>query len=333
MAWRALLLVLTLLATQSPAAASTLDLIKKRGELTCGISQHEPGLSEQSAAGTWSGIAIDYCRAIAAAVLGDATRVRYRPLASPERLPALKRGDVDLLARSERLTMSTDIEPGVTFAGTLLHTGLAIMVSKQVAVASVRELSGQRICVESDADRLALETYLTKADMRTQIIQPKNWQTLIDNYQSGKCSCLAGDAILLAGERRRLNRMESDTILPERIALQPIGILVRSTDKAWISITRWVLNTLLVAEYHGRGRSDTSTPAPGSELALLMGNEGELGPGLGLTKDWATAVIGQVGNYAEIYERNLGAASRIDLKRGVNELWNKGGLMVPKPLR
>ncbi|MFM1815007.1 MAG: hypothetical protein RLZ98_1702 [Pseudomonadota bacterium] len=332
---RHLATILLLLSGVWAANAATLDAVKKRGELVCGVSQDVLGLAAAAPSGNWWGIEVEFCRALAAAVLGHANQVKFRPLASPERFEALRKGEVDVLARSERWTMSSGVEPGITFAAVLYHSGLAVMVPKRLGVVSVHELSGVRLCVGQDYDRQSLEQYLSQRSMRANVVSVANWQEISSAYRAEKCAGLVADSILLAGELQRLPDQDRDIVLPERLSIQPAGVMVRSGDNQWRLIVRWTMNAMILGEQLGVGASGVhASVQPASvELRVLLGMEGNLGASLGLERDWAQDVLSQVGNYAEIYARTLGTGSALRLPRGPNRLWSQGGLFVPLPLR
>lgn len=318
-------LLLGCLITQQ-ATASTIDAIKARGEVACGLAEDAPGFSQMTASGTWNGLAVDFCRALAAAILGDASRVRFRPVPSPQRLEALRNGEIDLLARNERLTVSSDVEAGITFAATLFYATLAVMVPRKLALASVNELSGQRMCVSSGIDAEAMKHFLSTRNMTVTTVEADSQPRLVDAYVSQHCAGLVGDSVTLAASRLQLARTEMDTLLPERLSLQPIGVLVRVSDEQWQATVRWVMNALLLGEMYGAGQHASM---PASELEASVG----IGHSLGLPDNWLNAVLTQVGNYGEIYDRNLGAGSALKLPRGLNGLWTTGGLFIPIPLR
>ena len=318
------------------SSAATLDAVTSRGQLVCGVSADLPGFATEDRYGAWSGIDVEFCRAVATAVLGDPSKVRFEALTAAEGFRSLQSGMVDLLARGTAWTLSRDTEFKVRFVDVLVYDGQGFMVPRNHGVASILELSGASICVVSDtraADTAA--TYFGRQRMRAQFVTSEKWQDLVAAYASGGCTALTGELTMLADVRRTLADPTEHTLLPELISKEPIGPAVRIGDERWFSIVRWVLMALIEAEELDVSSANVSSKldSPIEDVRRLLGVRSDLGVSLGLTADWARNVIAKVGNYGEIYDRTLGLKSPLQLPRGPNNLWTRGGLMYAVPLR
>ncbi len=338
---RILAAALTLLAIAfaGPALAAkkpTLEQVKARGYINCGVSDNAPGLSQVSAQGDWSGLEVEFCSALAAAVLGKKDAVKFRALQSADRFKALQLGEVDVLLRSTAWTLSRDTDLQVRFAGILFYDGQGFLVPRGHAVSSVFELSGASICVlPGSSGERAVSEYFTRNKMRFQLITSDRWEQLVKAYNAGGCTVLTGDLSLLAAERSRFPSPADSVFLAETISKEPLGPAVRAGDDEWFSIVRWNTMALIAAEELGITSSNIESMkgAPGLDVRRFLGEEANLGQPLGLARDWAYQVVKQVGNYAEIFERTLGQATPFKLDRGLNNLWTKGGLMYSAPFR
>ena len=318
------------------ADAGTLDDIRTRGHLECGVSEGTPGLSAADETGRWSGLGVDFCRALAAAVLGSKDAVKFNALKAADRVKALKSGAVDVLASTTPWTMSFDSDLGIRFAGVLFFDGQGFLVRRGDAVSSVFELSGASICVTTGTSAAqALEDFFKSRQMKYQAVVAPRWTDVVKGYTGNSCTVLTGDVSVLAYERSLLSKPADHILLPELVSKEPLGPAVRLGDDQWFAIVRWTLMALLSAEELGvdSGNAETKRASPILDVKRLLGIEGNLGGALGLKSDWAFQAIKQVGDYGEIFEHNFGAKSAMKLERGFNELWTKGGLMFPAPLR
>lgn len=331
-----LFLIVLMEALAAPrAAAATLDDVRARGYLVCGVSEGMPGFATVSPAGAWSGLDVDFCSAVAAAVLGNREAVKYRVVTPSNRFQALSAGEVDLLPRANALTLSRDTENGVRFVDTLFHDGQGFLVRRGHAVASVLELSGASVCVLSGAGVQDLDDFSRTRRMRFQRIVTEEWADAVKNYADGACTVLTGDITVLAAERSRLATAGEHVILPELASKEMLGPFVRQGDEQWFAIVRWTLGALIGAEEFGISSANIEAmrtePAP--DVRRFLGLEADLGAPLGLARGWSYEIVRQVGNYGEMFERNIGLASPLALERGLNNLWTRGGLLSAGALR
>lgn len=325
------LLFLTLART---TAASTLEDVRKRGSLRCGVNGLVPGLSLQKPDGTWSGMDTDICRAVAAATLGDAQKVSFVPLSNQERLVALKNDRVDLLARNTTWTLGRDTDMGMSFVGVSYYDGQSLMVPKARGFHSVLELSGVSICVQSETTSIDnIKRFFSLNRMGVKLIPVDSEGAMRQAYLDGKCEAVTSDQSQLYALRDSLPDASAHRILPEVVSKEPLSPAVRKGDPQWFDIVRWTLFVLIDAEELGihsenveRVRSDAKKPA----IRGFLGVEGSTGTGMGLNADWGYNIIRQVGNYAEVFERNL---EPLGIKRGLNALWRDGGLLYAPPIR
>lgn len=325
-----------LLFGASVSSAATLDDVRSRGHLLCGVADGPLGFSHVDAQGNWSGLEVDFCKAIAAAVLGDKSAVKFRAMTMAERFSALRDGSVDLLARGATWTLSRDMDLGARFVDTLFHDGQAVMVRRSQGVTSVLELSGATICVMSDGPaQQNVREFFGHRGMRFSIVALETWDQAVQAYLNKRCMALSADLSLLALVRATISTDEEHQLLPELLSKEPLGPVVRQDDPQWFGIVRWVLYALLTAEEYGvsSGNVDSATESKFVEVRRLLGTDGDLGASLGLSRNWAYEVIRQVGNYGELFDRNLGRGSTLKLERQINNLWSKGGLMQAPPFR
>jgi general L-amino acid transport system substrate-binding protein len=324
-------------AALSAASAGTLDTVKGRGYLACGVSQGLPGFSSPDDKGNWSGIDVDYCRAIAAAVLGDASKVRYTPLSAKERFTALQSGEIDVLSRNTTWTESRDAGLGLTFAGVIYYDGQGFMVRKKLGIKSAKELSGATVCMNAGTTtELNLADYFRSHNMKVTPVTFANSDQTIAAYDAGRCDVYSTDQSGLYAERLKLKAPDDNVILPEIISKEPLGPAVRQGDDQWFKIARWVLFAMIDGEELGVTSKNVETLMKESKdpkVRRLIGTEGKFGANLGLDAAWAAHIIKQVGNYGESFERNLGKQSRLKIERGLNRLWTNGGLMYAPPVR
>jgi general L-amino acid transport system substrate-binding protein len=318
-------------------AGNTLEQIKARGTLHCGVNQAKPGFSTKDASGQWSGMEVDFCRAVAAAVFGDPKKVTFVPLRASERFPALKSSVVDLLARATAWTLSREASLKLRFPGILFYDAQALMVPAADGIKSVAQLNGATICVEKGTTHERnLTDHFTAQGLKVKPLVIDSPTEVADAFFSGRCKAYTSDISDLAGARLRAPAGQTFDILPEHLSKEPLGPVVRSGDDEWLTLVRWVLFALIAAEENGITRDNIreireTTKHPAARRAL--GVEGGFGPMLGTDQDWALHVVESVGNYGEMFERNLGVHSPLHLERGLNRLWTHGGLMYAPPVR
>lgn len=325
------------LATEAESAPiSILDAVKARGKVVCGVQDHAPGFSEVSPRGAWSGMDVEFCSALAAAIFGDRDAVKLLSLNAGDRFKSLQDDEVDVLLGATSWTLTRDTELGARFVGTLYYDGQGFIIPRNHSIASVLELSGASICVlAGTSDETAISDYFGSRKMRYQLIQSDRWEDLVKIYSDGGCTVLTGDTTLLAYEKSRLSNGADQMLLPELITKEPYGPAVRLGDDSWFAIVRWVMMSLVAAEEMNisSGNVDTMKASPSHEVRRFLGLDADLGAPLGLPRDWAYQVIREVGNYGEIFERTLGQSSSLKLDRGLNNLWSKGGIMYSAPFR
>lgn len=303
--------------------------------MICGVSEGAPGFAAVTQAGIWAGLDVDFCAAVATAVLGSKDAVRYRVVSASNRFHALASGEIDLLPRANGLTLSRDADQGVRFVDTLFHDGQGFLVRRGHAVASVLELSGATVCVMSGAGEQGLEIFSLGRKMRFQRVVADIWADTIKAYANGACTVLSGDVTVLAAERSRFTAPGEHVILPEMVSKEMLGPFVRQHDDQWFAIVRWTLAALIGAEELGITKAmvpDMRTDQ-NPDVRRFLGLEADVGRPLGLPREWSYEVIRQVGNYGEIFERNIGLRSPLSLERGLNNLWIKGGLLSAGSLR
>lgn len=320
----------------SVATASTLEQVQQRGSLSCGVSTGLAGFSQKNADGSWSGLDVDMCRAVAAAVLGDAEAVQYKPLTAKERFTALASGEIDMLSRNTTWTHTRDTSLGINFAGTNYYDGASFMVSKDLGVSSALELDGANACIQAGTStELAIADYFRENGMSYKAVTFDTSDQTRQGFESGRCDFLTSDGSQLAALRIGLQDPAGAVILPEVISKEPLGPVVRQGDDQWFNIVKWSLNAMIEAEEQGVNSRNASNKAavgnPGNKR--LLGAEGELGVNLGLDAEWAKRIVMQVGNYSESFERNVGMDSPLQLQRGLNALWSQGGILYAPAMR
>lgn len=317
-------------------SSTVLDGIRERGFVRCGVRNNLTGFSVVDRNGKWTGLSVDFCAALAAAVLGSDSAVKYLPLVNVRQYSALVDGDVDIVVGGDAWTLSRDTELGVRFVGTLFHDGQVFLVRRDQAVASALELSGTKVCA-LDGTRAVqgLERFFGTRQMRYTLVLKTKWRDAVDTYQEGNCNVLTGDLSLLASERLTLSQPNAHQVLREVVSKVPLGPVVKMGDDVWFSIVRWTLMALLEAEELGITRENVREfeTTKNSRVRQLLGLGTNLGAGMGLTRDWAFNAISKVGNYAELFDRHVGKDSPLQMSRGLNALWTQGGLMYGAPLR
>jgi len=318
------------------AFADTLDDVKARGYLQCGVADGTNGFAVPDSNNEWHGIDVDYCRAIAAGIFNDATAVRFTPLTSVVRFQALASREVDVLARTTTWTMSRDTTYGLTFVAPIYYDGQGFMVKKSLGISSALELGGATICIESGTTtELNAADYFASNGLEYNPVTFVNQDEVYKAYEEGRCDTLTTDRSALAGNRLTLQVPDEHIVLPEIISKEPLTSMVRQGDDLWFKINRWVFNAMLEAEELGVSSTNVDEMLASDNPAIrrLLGVEGDFGTPIGLDKDWAYRVIKNVGNYAEIFDRNVGAGTPIGLSRGVNALWKDGGIQYAAPIR
>lgn len=325
-----------LLMASLGSQASTLESVKKRDALLCGVNTGLAGFSQKNEKGVWSGIDVDVCRAVAAAVLGDADKVRYKPLTSNERFTALQSGEIDMLSRNTTWTHTRDTSLGMNFAGVTYYDGQGFMVNKSLGVKSALELNGAAVCIISGTTtELNLADYFRANGMKYKAATFDTADQTRAGFENNRCDVLTSDQSTLYALRIGLKDPSSAVILPEIISKEPLGPVVRQGDDAWFNVVRWSLMAVIEAEYLNIDSSNVAEAKENGSPAQkrLMGSEGDAGKKLGLSSDWSYNIIQQVGNYAEIFERNVGLNSPLKIARGINAQWNKGGILYSAPVR
>jgi general L-amino acid transport system substrate-binding protein len=320
----------------SGAGAQTLNQIKQRGQLICGSNTGLAGFGLPDAKGNWTGLDVDYCRAIAAAVLGDATKVKFVPLDATSRFESLKSGAVDVLVRNTTWTLSRDSSQGLDFQATNYYDGQGFMVRKKMNINSALELNGASVCVQQGTTtELNLADYFRTNKMKYEVVAFKSDDETLKAYDAGRCDAFTTDASGLAAERLSLASPDDHVLLPEIISKEPLASAVRKGDSQWGTVVRWVHFAMLDAEEKGVNSKnvDEMMKSTDPEVKRMLGVEGKFGEGLGIGNDWAVNIIKQVGNYGEVFDRNVGAGSPLKLPRGLNNLWTKGGLQYAPPIR
>ena len=322
------------------AAASTLSEVKARNKLLCGVNAGLLGFALKGEDGKWAGFDVDYCRAVAAAVLGDAEKVAYIPLSTKDRFEALKSGAVDILARNTTWTMERETKMAFRFAGISYHDGQGFMVNKALGVNSVFNLSQAAICFLSGTTTQAnIEDFFREKDMTFTPVPFATIDEGVAAFQSkegNKCDAYSADQSQLYAVRLKLAKPDDYVILPEVISKEPLGPAVRQGDEQWFSIARWTLIALVSAEeleLRGAGVDDAKAASKKPDVRRLIGVEGKFGVDLGLDAEWAARAIKAGGNYGEIFERNLGKGSKLGIERGLNALWSQGGILYVPPVK
>ena len=318
------------------ADAQTLKTVKDRGMLSCGVSQGLPGFSAPDDKGNWTGLDVDVCRAIAAAVFDDPSKVKFVPLSAKDRFTALQSGEIDVLSRNTTWTLSRDTSLGVNFAGISYYDGQGFMAKKSLKVNSALELNGASICVQTGTtNEQNVADYFKGNNMKYEVIAFANADEAVKAYESGRCDVFTSDVSQLYAQRLKLATPADHIVLPEVISKEPLGPLVRHGDDQWVDIVKWTLFALVNAEELGVTQKNVDEMAKSDkpELKRVFGTDGNLGEQLGLTKDWVARIIKATGNYGESFERNVGTGSKLEIARGLNKLWNKGGIMYAPPIR
>ena len=318
------------------ATAQTLKTVKDRGMLSCGVSQGLPGFSSPDDKGNWTGLDVDVCRAIAAAVFNDPTKVKFVPLSAKDRFTALQSGEIDVLSRNTTWTLSRDTSLGANFTGVTYYDGQGFMVKKSLKVNSALELNSASVCVQTGTTtEQNLADYFKGNNMKYEVIAFGTNDEAVKAYESGRCDVFTTDVSGLYADRLKLANAADHVVLPEVISKEPLGPMVRHGDDQWFDIVKWTLYALITAEELGITQKNVDEMAKSTkpEMKRVFGVDGNLGEQLGLTKDWVSRIVKAVGNYGETFDRNVGAGSKLGIARGINALWNKGGIQYAPPIR
>jgi general L-amino acid transport system substrate-binding protein len=333
-------LVLTLaVAAMLPAGAlhaQTLKTVKDRGTLSCGVTSGLPGFSAPDDKGTWAGLDVDLCRAIAAAVLNDPDKIRFVPLSAKDRFTALQSGEIDVLSRNTTWTLSRDTQLGLNFAAVNYFDGQGFLIKKSLNVPSALKLDSASVCVQTGTTtEQNLADYFKSNNIKYEVIAFATADETIKAYEAGRCDVFTSDVSQLYAQRLKLPNPDEHVVLPEVISKEPLGPVVRHGDDQWLDIVKWTHFAMLNAEELGVNQKtlDQMLKSDSPEVKRLLGTDGNLGEQLGLTKDWVVRIIKAVGNYGESYDRNVGAGSKLGIARGLNRLWTQGGIQYGMPIR
>jgi general L-amino acid transport system substrate-binding protein len=330
-------LALAASAALSVAAQSqTLKTVQDRGSLVCGVNQGLEGFASKDDKGQWSGFDVDFCRALAAAIFNDPSKVQYVPLSAEQRFDALKNERIDVLSRNSTWTLGREEDSGIVFAGVTYYDGQAFLVPKSRNLQSALELDGSTVCVQPGTTTEPNFTdYFDANHMKYQTVHVGNAAEMISAYQAGKCNVMTTDESALFAIRQQLEKPSDNMILPDVISKEPLGPAVRQDDMQWFNIVKWVNFAMINAEELGVSSKtiDDALKSQKPAVKRLVGTEGDFGKPLGLSSDWAVRVIRAVGNYGEVFDHNVGAHSKLGIPRGLNELWNNGGIQYAPPIR
>ena len=318
------------------ASAGTLDDVKAKGFIQCGVSQGLPGFSNPDAQGNWTGLDVDICRAVASAVFGDASKVKYSPLNAKERFTALQSGEIDMLSRNTTWTVSRDTSLGLNFTGVTYYDGQGFMVRKSLGVAGALELSGASVCTQTGTTtELNVADYFRTNNMPYEIVAFEKADEVVKAYDAGRCDVFTTDASGLYAERLKLTNPGDHIVLPEIISKEPLGPVVRHGDDQWFDLVKWSLYAMINAEELGITQAivEEMKKSENPEVKRLLGVEGAFGEGLGVSNDWVVNIVKGVGNYGEAFDRNIGPDTPLGIARGLNALWSKGGIQYAPPVR
>lgn len=324
------------------ASAGTLDDVKQKGFVQCGVSQGLPGFSNPDSNNNWTGLDVDFCRAVAAAIFNDPNKVKYSPLSAKERFTALQSGEVDILSRNSTWTMSRDTSLGLKFAGVMYYDGQGFMVRKDLGVDSALKLDGATVCTNTGTTtELNLADFFKANNMKYQVVAIENSDEVVKAYDEGRCDIFTTDQSGLYAERLKMKNPDNNVVLPEIISKEPLGPVVRQGDDQWFNVVKWTYYLLLNAEELGitQANVDEMKSSTNPEIKRVLGIPNEdgtaagFGTGIGLDEAWGYQIIKNVGNYGEIFERNVGASTPLKIARGKNALWKDGGLQYAPPIR
>ncbi len=335
----ALTAVIGLSATTAFAASNvgtTLKAVMDKGFVQCGVTGGVRGFSAPDENNNWSGLEVDFCRALAAAIFNDADAVRYTPLTSTERFAALSSGEIDVLSRTTTWTMTRDTSLGINFVGTMFYDGQGFMVRKADGITSALQLDGASVCIESGTTtELNAADYFSSNNIDVNTVVFENQDEVLQAYEDGRCDVYTTDSSALASERLNLEDPSAHVILPEIISKEPLGPSVRQGDDNWFNLNRWTYFLLLNAEELGvtQANVDEMLASDNPAIKRLLGVEGTYGEMVGVSNDWGYRIIKALGNYGEMYARHVGPKTDIGIARGVNALWINGGIQYGPPIR
>ncbi len=319
------------------ASADTLDDVKAKGFVQCGVSQGLPGFSNPDSQGNWTGLDVDLCRAMAAAIFDDPGAVKYTPLSAKERFTALQSGEVDVLPRNTTWTMTRDTQLGLLFTGINYYDGQGFMVRKALGVKSAKELGGAAVCTNTGTTtELNLADYFRANGMNYEVVAFEKADEVVQAYNAGRCDVYTTDASGLYAQRLKLTNPDEHMVLPEIISKEPLGPSVRQGDPKWFNLVKWVHFAMVNAEELGvtsQNVDEMKATSKNPEVMRLLGNEGAFGEAIGLDNDWAYKIIKHVGNYGEVFASNVGPETPLGIERGLNALWTQGGLQYAPPVR
>ncbi|WP_375057836.1 amino acid ABC transporter substrate-binding protein [Zobellella sp. DQSA1] len=332
----ALLVAATLAAGLSQAQAATLDSVKQRGVLKCGVNSGLPGFSNPDDKGIWKGLDVDLCRGISAAVFNDPDKVQYIPLNAKERLTALQSGEIDVLSRNTTWTSSRDTDLGVNFTGINYFDGQGFLIKKELGVNSAKELDGAAICIQSGTTtELNVADYFRRNGISYSAVVFDTSEQTVQGLEAGRCDVLTSDLSQLYALRIKLSDPAGAVALPEVISKEPLGPAVRQGDDQWFNVVKWTHFAMVNAEELGitKANVDEMKGSENPDVRRLLGEDADFGKGMGLDKDWAYRIVKLVGNYGEIFDANVGQGSPLKIDRGLNALWTEGGLQYAPPVR
>jgi general L-amino acid transport system substrate-binding protein len=331
------IIALSLIVMVSTAWSGTLEDVRKKGVLTCGISEGVPGFSIPDSTGYWKGFDVDMARAVAAAVLSDSQKIKFVSLASKQKIIAVSSGQVDLTSRTTTWTLKRDAKQGVDFTTIVFYDGQGFMVPKSLGVDSARKIDGATVCVTAGTtSELNLADFARFHNLKIEALVFDGKKEALNAYATGRCDCFTTDVSQLASLRTTLAKPQDHMILPEVISKEPLSPLVRHGDNQWKDIVTWVINGLIAAEEYGISAANVLEMKEKSNnpvVQRMLGKSGDTGSYLGLDKDWLVRAIQAVGNYGEIYDRHFGPSTKLNIPRGVNKLWTQGGLHYALPIR
>jgi general L-amino acid transport system substrate-binding protein len=314
----------------------TLKRTIRRGEVLCGVNKGLPGFSIPDDKGNWTGFDVDFCRAVAAAIFDDPSKARFIPLDANERFKELQNRKVDILSRNSTWNMSREENYDLYFPAVAYYDGQGFMLPRSRNIESALDLNGSKVCVQSGTTTLLnLADYFRVNNMKFEEMKFDKLDDVVKAYESGKCDTLTADISQLHALRLNLTKPGDHMILPDVISKEPLAPVVRQRDDDWMMIVKWTLYAMINAEELGvtSQNIDEALKSKKPDVMRLVGNEGTFGPDLGLPKDWAVRIIRHVGNYGEMYDRNIGAESKLHIPRGLNQLWNAGGIQYAPPIR
>jgi general L-amino acid transport system substrate-binding protein len=332
----AILAIVLVTCAATAAPAQTLKAVQDRGHLICGVSERLPGFSAKDDQGQWSGLDVDFCRALAVAIFNDATKVEYVPLSAEDRFEALRSGKIDVLSRNSTWTMGREVGLGLAFAAVSYYDGQGFMVRNALKIESALELSEKSICLQSGTTtELNLADYFRNNRLTYKPVTFHSVKEALKAYEDGKCEAFTSDVSGLYALRTELGTPRDHIILPDIISKEPLGPVVRQGDFQWFTIVKWTQFAMVNADELGVSRAniDEAMKSEKPSVRRLLGLEGEFGKQIGLTNDWAARIIRVVGNYGEVFERNVGTGSKLGIPRGLNQLWDKGGIQYAPPIR